>query len=132
MTPDLREANLDFAAFFNEKVKARGLTLKKLADTTGIALQHLENLSGANYAALPPAPYLRGYMKILGRTLDFDPQVWLEYFAEIRALRSSGGSDALPRNRFALQPIKKHGLAAIVTLALLLYFGFRFSATFCP
>lgn len=120
--------DLDFKAFFNEKVRARGLTLKKLSDLSGIAVQHLENMSHGRYEKLPPAPYLRGYLRTLGHILDFDAQVWRDYFEESGIVRVSGERDRLPRNRFAVESFRRYALISILILTLCGYIVFRFSA----
>lgn len=120
--------NLDFKTFFNEKVRARGLTLKKLSDLSGIALIHLESLSYGHYEKLPAAPYLRGYIRTLGKILDFDPEYWRAHFDAMDIVRSSGARDQLPHNRYAPRPVTKYGWAIAVGVILLAYGIFRSSA----
>ena len=75
-------SDLDFSSFLNERLRDKGLTLKKLAETTGIALGHIQKLSEGDFFDLPPTPYLRGYLSRIGRVLDFDPEIWWQYFAQ--------------------------------------------------
>lgn len=113
----------DFATFFNEKVKARGYSLKKLADISGVPLVHLTNISTGRYGDLPPAPYLRGYLTTLGPVLDFDAQtVWPE-FQRIHLVKASGAKDELPRNRFAGRSRHARGVVGGV-LALIIVLGY--------
>ena len=62
----------DFPSFFNERLKERGLTLKRLSELSGISVKHLEALAAGQFDNLPPAPYLRGYLLKLGQVLGFD------------------------------------------------------------
>ncbi len=62
------------ALLINEGLKRKGITLQKLADVSGIAIKHLEHMAGGNLEKLPPAPYLRSYMAVVGEVLDFDGQ----------------------------------------------------------
>ena len=117
----------DFATFFNEKVKARGYSLKKLADVSGVPLVHLTNISIGRYGDLPPAPYLRGYLNTLGPILDFDAQtVWPE-FRRIHLVKASGAEDELPRNRFAGRSRRMRGAigGALGLIIILGYVGYQ-------
>ena len=117
----------DFATFFNEKVKARGYSLKKLADVSGVPLVHLTNISIGRYGDLPPAPYLRGYLNTLGPILDFDAQaVWPE-FRRIHLVKASGAEDELPRNRFAGRSRRMRSAigAALALVIVLGYVGYQ-------
>lgn len=117
----------DFQSFFNEKVQARGLTLKKLSEVSGIPLRHLEHLSEGYYEKLPGAPYLHGYLRSLGRVLDFDPEPWRTYFRELDLVKTSGARDRLPGNRFGLRAFPKYTALLLVGVLLLAYVGLRFS-----
>ena len=118
---------LEFRSFIYEKMKERGLTVKKLSELSGIPLKHLENMGRGNFEALPPAPYFRGYLRMLGRILDFDPELWWDHFQKNAHLKRSGGTDELPRNRFAPQPVKKYRWLIFGGVLVIFYFGFRFS-----
>ncbi len=118
--------SLDFEIFFSEKLKARGISLKKLSEESDIALHHLENLLRGNFEKLPPAPYVRGYLITLGRILDFDGEEWWQSLRAQNLLEDSGPHDMLPRNRFAQKPVRKALWGAgIVILALALYLAVR-------
>jgi hypothetical protein len=119
--------SLDFKSFFNERVKAKGMSLKKLADLSGVPIVHLERMSRGNYTEFPAAPYLRGYLRILGRILGFDHHVWLDYFDHIRILKVSGTTDQLPTNRYAHETAVRYAWLIALGVILLLYLGFRFS-----
>ena len=68
--------DLPFEQFFAEKIKERGVSLKKLSEITGIAPSHIENLLRGDYENMPSAPYFHGYMLHLGAVLDFDGEEW--------------------------------------------------------
>jgi hypothetical protein len=122
--------NIDFAQFFNEKLKSKGLSLKKLADVSGIPMKHLQNLGEGRYQDLPPAPYLRGYIVSLGTILGFDGLAAWEHFKYLPAIESSGGLDALPKNRFAQRSSTMYAMSGFAALLLVGYLGFRFSNIF--
>ena len=121
---------IDFAAFFKEKIKAKGLTFKKVSDLSGIPLKHIEHLSTGEYDRLPPAPYVRGYLNVLGELLQFDPLPIWEHFKTVSAIPSSGSGDRLPLNRFAPRPLIGYVWVGVATVVLLGYLGFRFSKIF--
>jgi transcriptional regulator with XRE-family HTH domain len=120
----------DFALLMNDKLKERGLTLKRLSELSGIALRHLENLSEGNIFELPAAPYLRGYLQKLSRILDFDPEEWWQYFQKMELLKRSGSADKLPENRFAPRLIAKYIWLAVILIVVVGYFAFRYRAIF--
>lgn len=121
---------LDFPSFFNEKIKGRGLTVRKLAELSGITANHLEAMSQGDYARMPAAPYLRGYLTTLGRILDFDPNFWWDHFKTQQLVPSAGEKDELPKNRFAPRTAGPLIGLGLVGLAILLYFLFRFPQIF--
>lgn len=120
--------NLDFSSFLDEKMRERGLTLKKISELTSIPLAHLENLHRGDLDELPSGPYLRGYLGRLGRILDFEPEIWWKHFEKDQGLTGSGGADKLPQNRFALRPLSKYAWFVPLAMILVIYLGFRFSA----
>jgi len=119
--------NVDFARFLVERIKERGLNLKKLSEFTGISVKHLEGLVRANFENLPDAPYVRGYLEQLGRVLGFDYEDWWQKIKTDQRLKDSGAGDWLPKNRSAKKsPFKIVWLglaAAAVLLYLILQFG---------
>jgi hypothetical protein len=119
-----------FSEFFTQKLKERGLTLKQLSETTGIALKHLENLSFGRFENLPPTPYLHGYFEKLGSVLGFDPEEWWNRLKYESVIARSGAADRLPQNRFGKKARRWWMGVGIVVLFLVLYVGFRYSAIF--
>jgi hypothetical protein len=115
----------DFKTFFAERLKARGYTLRKLSEISGIALDHLENLAEGRYDELPPAPYLRGYLERIGELLAFDPNPWWEQLKQGSAAQRPGPTDALPVNRFAPRPVTRYVWAAVVIAIVIGYLVVR-------
>ncbi len=113
--------NFDFPSFFNDKLKERGYTLKRVAELSGIAVRHLENMSEGKFAALPSAPYVHGYLVKLGELLDFDGEMWWKYLEETGSLNRSGPADELPKNRFARRPLNRYAWLIILVLGLAVY-----------
>jgi cytoskeletal protein RodZ len=121
-----------FAALFDQKLKARGFSLKQISDTTGISIKHLEAFAHGRFEQLPPTPYLRGYFIKLGALLGFDGAEWWQEIKHDEDVQRSGKHDILPRNRFRFAATAKSGRALIglgaAILLVLLYFGVRASS----
>ena len=117
---------ISFEQFFSERIKERGMTLKKLADATGIAPMHIESLLRGDFETLPSAPYLRGYLLRLGDELGFDGEEWWKRLRRDGTIKNySGPTDTLPRNRFIRETPPKY-LWLIAAVALIaIYFAFQ-------
>lgn len=122
------EEHFDFAAFFAQKLKERGLSVRKLSEMSGISLKDLEILAEGDMEHLPPAPYLKGYTTRLAKILEFDPEVWWQYFESTGTVRRSGVTDMLPQNRFALSKKMRWGWMIAIGSLVILYGILRFSA----
>ncbi|RJP44166.1 helix-turn-helix domain-containing protein [Candidatus Parcubacteria bacterium] len=120
----------DFQSLFNEKLRERGLTVKRLSELSNIATEHLENLSTGNFERMPPAPYIRGYLARLAPILGFDADSWWEELAREHTLRGSGASDELPKNRFARQSRAKFLIGGAVVILAAAYVALRFAYIF--
>jgi cytoskeletal protein RodZ len=111
-----------FEQFFAEKIKDRGVSLKKLSEVTGITPAHIENLLRSDYENMPSAPYFHGYLIRLGSALDFDGEEWWATLKKEGVIKNSGELDTLPRNRFVKQSPPKYlwfiGLGVIVLIYL--------------
>lgn len=120
MTPD----DLPFEQFFAEKIKERGVSLKKLSEMTGIAPAHIENLLRGDFENMPSAPYVRGYLTHLGAVLDFDGDEWWSRLKREGVIKNSGAFDVLPRNRFIRQspPNYLWWIGALVVVVIYLAF----------
>ena len=105
-------------------MQAKGLTLERLRQQTGIAERHLSSLIEGRHSRLPAAPYVRGYLLRIASILDLSgEELWNLYKGEI-VIKRSGPADRLPENRFALKKInKKWFLAGLAVILLLFYAG---------
>ncbi|MEK7193204.1 MAG: helix-turn-helix domain-containing protein [Patescibacteria group bacterium] len=119
--------SIEFQTLFADKLKERGFTLRKLSELSGISAKHIESLAAGRFELLPPAPYLRGYLLKLGTILDFNGEAWWEHLKEEGLIKGSGPTDALPKNRFAKEPMGKKIIIGTIVILLVVYFGFRFS-----
>jgi transcriptional regulator with XRE-family HTH domain len=122
-------SNQQFGAFLHARIKDKNWTLEKLAQASNISAAHLEHLIAGNFEALPPAPYLRGYLAKLGALLDFDGEAWWQEFKEGEALKTSGAADALPKNRFKEASSAPYWVGIILILTLI-YLSARFASIF--
>ncbi|HEY5221360.1 MAG TPA: helix-turn-helix domain-containing protein [Candidatus Paceibacterota bacterium] len=117
--------DLPFEQFFAEKIKERGITLKKLSEMTGIAPSHIENLLRGDYENMPSAPYFHGYMLHLGAVLDFDGEEWWAKLKKEGVIKNSGELDVLPRNRFIKQSPPKYLWWIGAGILVLIYLAFQ-------
>lgn len=117
--------DLPFEQFFTEKIKERGVSLKKLSEMTGIAPSHIESLVRGDYENMPSAPYFHGYMIHLGEALNFDGEEWWAKLKAEGVIKNSGALDTLPRNRFTKQSPPKYLWAVAVAAVVLIYLGFQ-------
>ncbi len=93
-----------------EHMELKGLSVKKVSESTGIPERYMEALVEGKNNNLPPAPYVRGYINKLAHILDFDKETIWRLYKEQAPLQSSGAWDKLPSNRFAIQSINKKWL----------------------
>ena len=119
---DSEETTLEI--FLRDRIRERGISLKKLSDLTGISINHIENMLRGDFEHVPPMPYFRGYLMRLGEVLDFDGEAWWNKMREEEGVRQSGPTDALPQNRFARKSPEKTIATLAAVLVLLVLFGF--------
>lgn len=119
-----------FEQFFAEKIKERGVSLKKLAEATGIAPAHIESLLRGDYESMPSAPYFHGYLIHLGNALDFDGEEWWIRLKKEGVIKNSGALDTLPRNRFIKQAPPKYLWWSLAGIVVLIYLGFQATRIF--
>ncbi len=119
------QTDTPFEQFFAQKIKERGISLKKLSEATGIAPMHIESLLRGGYENMPSSPYFHGYLMRLGEVLDFDGDEWWMRLKKEGAVRNSGALDTLPHNRFLKQAPPKYLWAVGVVLVILVYLGFQ-------
>jgi cytoskeletal protein RodZ len=117
--------DLPFEQFFAEKIKERGVSLKKLAEMTGIAPSHIESLLRGDFESMPSAPYFHGYMLHLGAVLDFDGEEWWAKLKKEGVIKNSGELDTLPRNRFIKQSPPKYLWWILAGIIVLIYLAFQ-------
>jgi transcriptional regulator with XRE-family HTH domain len=117
--------DLPFEQFFAEKIKERGVSLKKLAEMTGIAPAHIESLLRGDYESMPSAPYFHGYLLHLGAILDFDGEEWWVKLKKEGVIKNSGALDTLPRNRFIKQAPPKYLWWIGAGVIVLIYLAFQ-------
>ncbi|MDP1689226.1 MAG: helix-turn-helix domain-containing protein [bacterium] len=118
----------DFKTLFNELLHNYGMGLSKLAEITAIPERYLEAMRAGNETALPPEPYVRGYLvKIIALTGGNLDEIMAAYKRE-GIKKTSGPADRLPSNRFSLHKISKGKVfLAIVILLLIVYSIIRFN-----
>ena len=106
-----------------ERVELKGLTVLRLRQQTGIAERYLSAFLEGNHEKLPALPYVRGYLMHLATLLDLDGnELWETYQRETKTMKSSGATDVLPHNRFALQRLDRRKVAAGIAAALVLIY----------
>ena len=84
-----------FETFFRERIKDRGISLKKLSELTGIAISHLENMVRGNFDDVPSAPYFHGYIIRLGAAWRVRPDALSWCSVQPWPARSSGPLSAV-------------------------------------
>jgi cytoskeletal protein RodZ len=126
MPPD----EINFQTFFAAKIKDRGLSIKKLAEITGIAPAHLEAMVHGRFDDLPSAPYVHGYLVRLGKSLDFDGDEWWGKIKKERLVQNSGPADSLPSNRFIRQSPTKFIWIVVVGALVIIYLAFQIPVIF--
>lgn len=118
--------DLRFEEYLTQIIKDRGLAPRKLSEISGISVKHIEGLTCGNFAALPSAPYVRGYILRLGEILNFDPEPWWIKLKTSGFLKDSGSHDRQPENRFLRRNFPKIAWVAGVSLLLLVYLFLQF------
>ncbi len=117
----------DFKTLFSEALHNLGGNLAKLSETTGIPERYLEALRAGNIEALPPSPYVHGYLSKIGNLSGTNSEELWSAFKKEAPAKTSGSEDRLPENRFSLQRINKGKVAGSLLLAVIAAYGlFRF------
>lgn len=119
----------EFAAFLATRLRERKVSVRHVAEATGIPERALAQLLSGAPTDLPATPYIHGYIMKLGDTLGFDGDAWWQQLKRSGTGTSSGTGDLLPRNRYSRNRIPGWVLwGAPLALALLAFLGFRFAA----
>jgi cytoskeletal protein RodZ len=121
MIPD----NTTFEQFFAEKIKEKNISLKKLAEVTGIAPSHIESLIRGDFDNMPSSPYFRGYLQRLGTALEFDGEEWWLKLKKEGVVKNSGEFDTLPKNRFLKKAPPKYLWFVGAGVIILIYLAFQ-------
>ena len=102
-----------------EHTDARSMNNAKLAEASGVPERYIAALSGGEFASLPPAPYVRGYLFKIAAVLETPGNELWQYYKKEVAPQSSGALDRLPSNRFSIQPLsKKWAMVAVAAAGL--------------
>ncbi len=109
-------------------LESRGLTPQRLAELADIPERYVIAICEGDVKHLPPAPYVRGYLAMIGGFLNLDGQALWRLYKEEFPIRSSGGADTLPANRFAAQSSLKKPIIFAISLILIAYAGWRLPA----
>lgn len=121
-----REGQKGISELLEELLEKRGINPEKLSYITNIPIRFINALLEGNFKKLPAKPYVRGYLIKIAVVLGIEEKVIIEAYRESTEIRSSGGKDKLPMNRFAIQKINKNFIIWIaITLGLLIFLGFR-------
>ncbi|HXF43856.1 MAG TPA: helix-turn-helix domain-containing protein [Candidatus Paceibacterota bacterium] len=110
------EGERNFSSVLIQAIKAKGLTVEKLALLTGVSDRFLDSFIEEKFNNLPPQPYVRGYVIKIAEVLGLDGEaLWSDYLKDNGAIRKAGRDDELPRNRFDLPRFN----AKLIILAVL-------------
>jgi transcriptional regulator with XRE-family HTH domain len=112
--------DLTLEIFLRDRIKEKGISIKKLSETSGVSMSHIENMLRGDFERIPSMPYFRGYLIRLGEVLGFDGEEWWKRIKQEDNVRRSGPTDALPNNRFARRsPAKMVSLTALVLVVII-------------
>lgn len=109
-----------------EALKLRNLNTGKLSELTDIPVNYLIALSDDDLTGLPSAPYVRGYLVKIADVLKIDANALLRVYKQeisLQSLKTSGSSDKLPSNRYALNLLTKKTVivSGIVFILIIFY-----------
>ena len=127
----MNDDEMIFEEFLAARLRDKGISLKRLSETTGIAPVHLENLLHGNFEHMPSTPYFHGYLVRIGKVLDFDGEEWWGKIKKESSVKNSGPADELPRNRFIKKEWSKSTWAiGIISLLVIIYVAVAFPRIF--
>lgn len=112
-----------------EQMKAKNLSVEKLAQITGISDRYIHLLLESAVEKLPPAPYIRGYLFRIADALELNgDMLWKELSRQREDVRRSGTNDTLPTNHFQGKGHKKKViLIALIVLVAIIFAVLRAS-----
>ena len=115
-----------FHELFKEYADVKGMSVSRLAEVSGVPERYIEALLQGDYARLPAAPYVHGYLKKIGPFIHVDGEELWRAYKEERTPKSSGAADQMPVNRFAFKKMNRNWLiGTLLAAALLVYLGVR-------
>ena len=119
--------NNSASAILAEVMKNRGMDIEKLAREADVPEHFIYFILEEKFEKLPAAPYLHGYILKIADVLEINgDKFWEQYFQKNQALKTSGRTDHLPKNRFAVSWLNKRVLIVVlVILAVVAYFLIR-------
>jgi cytoskeletal protein RodZ len=98
--------------FFGDRLRqareARGVSLETAAEATRIAERHLAALETSDIAALPAAPFAKGYIKTYAQFLGIDPEPLLEGYRSEQRRRGMDTPEAQSRMLEELSRLVEH------------------------
>ncbi len=108
-----------------EALKLRNLNTGKLSELTDIPVNYLIALNNDDLTGLPSAPYVRGYLVKIADVLKIDIDLLLRAYKQeisLQSLKTSGSSDKLPSNRYALNILTKKTVIVSGIIFILIIF----------
>ncbi|MDO8467147.1 MAG: helix-turn-helix domain-containing protein [bacterium] len=105
-----------------EKIDAKGLNFEKIFLLTGVPKHYLDYIFAGEWHRLPAAPYTRGYLQKIETALECGQGELWELYKEEAEIRSSGSTDKLPENRFAIKKAKKNWIWPVAIGSIVLVY----------
>jgi transcriptional regulator with XRE-family HTH domain len=84
---------VDFGILLRQRRLHRGLSLTEMARAVRVPVHYLEALEDGAYDALPPKPYVKGFLDAYAAQLNLDPDETWQGFEESFQAFSRSGSD---------------------------------------
>src|SRR3989344_7771934 len=110
----MNSENKNLSEIIKTHLEQKAITPLRLQQMTGIPERYLEALLKGELKKMPAAPYTRGYIKKIGEALNIDSQELWEHYNEEVLVLSSGPTDRLPTNRFAIKSVNKKWIVAAI------------------
>ncbi|MDP2629458.1 MAG: helix-turn-helix domain-containing protein [Candidatus Harrisonbacteria bacterium] len=121
------EARLDaLHELISSRMHERRMNVERLASLSEIPEHYLKALLEGDYSALPPRPYVRGYLVKLAEVLDLDEDELLALQHKDQ-LGSAGASDTLPGKRYTAPKINLRWLITGIVILAIIAYGVFFS-----
>ena len=101
--------------------EARGLGQQEICDQLNFSSQVLSQLETDDYQALPPAAFVRGYLRSYARFLEVDPEPLVERFNQLTATQAESqvSTPLVPREARSSDPVMRVASVAVVVVLLL-------------